>query len=396
MDELRQSGVKLREVAEFKYGKSLSEPNRIPGPFPVVGSGGVAGYHKEALVNGGIVVGRKGSIGTVQWFDEPFFPIDTVYFIDEINPDYDLKFFYYFLQSFGLDNYNSDAAVPGLSRALVYNLRAKFPDSKTQKEIAEILSTYDRLIENNTKRIAILEQMAEQIYKEWFVRMRFPDYENTKFIKGIPEGWEVKVLGDLSTVTSSRRVFAHDYVESGIPFYRSKEIIERANYSPISEPLFISEEKFRSIENKNGVPREGDILITSVGTLGKLYQVVEGDKFYFKDGNLIWFKSSNEVVQKYIYHFLKSDSGQGRLLETTIGSSQPAFTIENLKKIKLLNPSQDLLLKFFEQIDPIDKSLGKLGFQCAKLREMKNFLLPRLISGKLSVKQAETKLQELV
>lgn len=104
---------------------------------------------------------------------------------------------YYYLKILGLDKYNTDAAVPGLNRNLAHNIKIQIPDLETQEKIAHILSTYDELIENNNRRIQILEKSAEEIYKEWFVRMRFPGHENTKFEKGIPEGWEVKRIGNI-------------------------------------------------------------------------------------------------------------------------------------------------------------------------------------------------------
>ena len=108
--------------------------------------------------------------------------------------------------------------------------------------------------------------------------------------------WSSVSLGDISNVTSSKRIFASDYCKSGVPFYRSKEIIEKAKGNAISTELFISKEKFEGIKKKFGAPKENDILLTSVGTLGVPYLVLHNEEFYFKDGNLTWLQTSDSNV----------------------------------------------------------------------------------------------------
>ena len=147
-------------------------------------------------------------------------------------------------------------------------------------------------------------------------------------------------LGDYCSISSSKRIFARQYEDSGVPFYRSKEIIERREYKDISESLFISKELYNSFKEKFGVPVYGDILLTSVGTLGIPYYVKASDKFYFKDGNLTWMKSFvDELDSKYLYYWLSSSFGKASLLQRAIGSSQPALTIDILKKYRILLPS---------------------------------------------------------
>ena len=142
-------------------------------------------------------------------------------------------------------------------------------------------------------------------------------------------------LGHYCTITSSKRIFAHQYVDSGIPFYRSKEIIEKTDDRAISEPLYISNDVFNLIREKFGVPHAGDILLTSVGTLGIPY-IVKEETFYFKDGNLTWLKDfSADLLPKYLYYWLSSSFGKQSLIQLAIGSSQPALTIEILKKYKI-------------------------------------------------------------
>ncbi len=169
------------------------------------------------------------------------------------------------------------------------------------------------------------------------------------------DGWRETTIGDLCEITSSKRIYLSDYVSQGIPFYRSKEIIQKHNNDEITTELFITKDKYIEIKRKFGVPIEGDILLTSVGTLGIPYIVKWDDLFYFKDGNLTWFRNLSYCLDsKYLYYFFCSDLGKQKLEEITIGSTQKALTIESLKKIKLMLPpskEQKAIAAVFSALD---------------------------------------------
>jgi type I restriction enzyme S subunit len=150
-------------------------------------------------------------------------------------------------------------------------------------------------------------------------------------------------LGDLLEITSSKRVHMADYVATGIPFYRSKEVIERSKGNRISTELFIAPTQFESIKQKFGSPSNGDILLTSVGTLGVPY-VVKGDgDFYFKDGNLTWMRNFTEAISpQFLYYWLTSPGTQQKLDEVSIGSTQKALTISALKALEIPLPTRSI------------------------------------------------------
>jgi type I restriction enzyme S subunit len=152
--------------------------------------------------------------------------------------------------------------------------------------------------------------------------------------------WQEYKLGDIADITSSKRIFYSDYKESGIPFWRSKEVIEQFNKKSISTDLFISNQKYNEIKGKFGVPKKDDILLTSVGTLGIPYLVKNNDCFYFKDGNLTWIRNIDLSIlsPKYLYMWLSSQLGREALREITIGSTQEALTIVGIKSLTLLIP----------------------------------------------------------
>jgi len=154
----------------------------------------------------------------------------------------------------------------------------------------------------------------------------------------IPKDWQKAKLGDVVDISSSKRIFAHEYVKAGIPFYRGKEIVEKFNNASISTDLFISLEKFDQIKKKFGAPQPGDMLLTSVGTLGIPYFVREGERFYFKDGNLTWFRKFSGIDNRFLYYWIQSRIGKFQIMKYVIGSSQPALTIDGLKKTDINLP----------------------------------------------------------
>lgn len=151
---------------------------------------------------------------------------------------------------------------------------------------------------------------------------------------------ELYRLEDLLEITSSKRIHMADYVLNGVPFYRGKEVIERAKGNAISTELFITQEQFKELKRKFGSPEDGDILLTSVGTIGVPYFVSGDGEFYFKDGNVTWFKNfKNNVNSKFIYYWLASPAIQRRIDEVSIGSTQRALTISALKSLEITLPN---------------------------------------------------------
>ena len=152
--------------------------------------------------------------------------------------------------------------------------------------------------------------------------------------------WPIKRLDQLCEITSSKRIFAADYVSEGVPFYRGREVTEKYKGNlDVSTELFITEEKFTEIERKFGAPILGDLLLTSVGTLGSVYVVKPGDRFYFKDGNLTWFRNFKGLDSQFLFYWIGSPQGKAELQKCTIGSSQSAFTIVLLKGMEVELPS---------------------------------------------------------
>ena len=150
--------------------------------------------------------------------------------------------------------------------------------------------------------------------------------------------WKEVTLGDLCEISSSKRIFAKEYQSDGVPFYRGKEIIAKQKGNAISNELFISRNRYEEIKARYGVPQQRELLLTSVGTLGVPYVIKEED-FYFKDGNLTWFRHFNGLDVEYLYYWFLSPYGKNEINTKAIGSTQKALTIDSLSKFDIKIPA---------------------------------------------------------
>ncbi len=365
--------LKLGDLITLNYGKALKAENRKLGNVPVFSSAGLTGTHDQCLVNSeGIIIGRKGTVGKVYYSAEPFCCIDTAYYITPKPESYHFEYLYYMLQTLGLEELNEDSAVPGLNRDTAYNQEVTLPPLPEQKAIASVLSSLDDKIDLLHRQNKTLEAMAETVFRQWFI-------EEAK------EDWEKVTIGEIVNITSSKRIFYSEYVDEGVPFYRSKEIIELHKSGQTNSELFITNERFEEITSKFGAPSEGDILLTSVGTLGVTYQVKAEEKFYFKDGNLTWFKDFKSISSNIIYCWLNSKDGKEQLENISIGSTQAALTIQGLKSLELNLPPEDVIQKLDEQLELIYQKVNANLKQLKKLEQLRDTLLPKLMSGEVRV-----------
>ena len=217
---------KLGEFCPFKYGKGLLQKDRKKGNIPVFGSNGINDWHSQPYVKtAGLIIGRKGTAGSVHLSKIPFWPIDTTFYIKDEPEKRNLLFTYYLLKNSALKNLVSDSAVPGLNRDAAHALELLIPPLDEQKRIAEVLGAFDDKIELLQKQNKTLEDMAKALFKSWFVDfdvvrakqkglpkadiMReyhltdefydlFPSSFADSSLGPIPSGWEVKPLSKIA------------------------------------------------------------------------------------------------------------------------------------------------------------------------------------------------------
>jgi type I restriction enzyme S subunit len=210
-------------------------------------------------------------------------------------------------------------------------------------------------------------------------KLRFKEFEGE---------WKKKSIENIAELTSSKRVYLSDYVNIGIPFYRGKEITElKKNIIP-KDILYISEASYLDFKNKYGVPQINDILMTAVGTLGNILRIQNNDKFYFKDGNLIWFRKITESSEflEIILEVKKID-----IEKTSIGSTQRALTMVELRKLIFHFPSLPEQQKIAAFLSAVDEKIQLLNRKKELLTQYKKGVMQQLFSGKLRFKDKQGK-----
>ena len=374
---------KLGNIVELNYGKSLTATTRIPGNVPVFSSAGITGSHNKALVNSeAIIVGRKGSIGTVYLTKVPFYCIDTAYYILP-NEKYDLIYLYYLLQSLGLDKLNSDSAVPGLNRDEAYSQEINLPPLLEQQAIAEILSSLDDKIELNLQTNKTLEEMANALYKHWFVD--FGPFQNGKFIESelglIPEGWEVKKIGEIFKTTSGgtpSRAKMEYYEDGNIRWVKSKEL----NGTFIID----TEEKITDEALKNSsaklFPPKSVLLAMYGATVGEVGIVSKEATC----NQAICCILPNEISYTYIFQYLKNN--KQNILNNAVGSAQQNISQEIIKEFPIILPYGNEIKSVFNHIESFFEQIELNVIENISLKQTRDYLLPKLISGEIRVKDA--------
>ncbi len=268
------------------------------------------------------------------------------------------SYLYYKLQNCVLDfiNQSNGSAQKNLLLGTMRNFKLDIPEDLSEQEyIASLLSAYDELIENNQKQIKLLEEAAQRLYKEWFVDLRFPGYENTPIVDGVPEGWERKAVTDLLEIKYGKD---HKTLDAGIiPVYGSGGIMRRV------QPVLYSGES---------------VLIPRKGSLNNILYV-SGD--FWTIDTMFYSVPRIQNVAKYMYLFL---SGLD-MYSYNIGAAVPSMTVKILDGINVLLPSAKLRDNFEKTISPLFEQLEVLKKQSDVAEQLRNRLLPKLMSGEIEV-----------
>lgn len=199
-----------------------------------------------------------------------------------------------------------------------------------------------------------------------------------------------KTFSDYFEITSSKRVFKSEWKLKGVPFYRAREIVKLSKYGYVENELFISDEMYDKYAAKYGVPKTGDILVTAVGTLGICYNVKANDKFYFKDGNIIWFKKKNEIDSRYVEYLFRSEDVI-KQVNGSVGAVVGTFTIEKAKKTKIPVPSlleqQAIVEKLDTAFELIDRAKANIEQNIQNAKELLQSKLNQVFSENSDVSQ---------
>ncbi len=309
------------------------------------------------------------------------------------------KFYYYLFRSpLGralMSSIATQTAVSGITGSNLVQLRVPHPPLLIQRKIAAILSAYDDLIENNTRRIEILEEMARSLYREWFVKFRFPGHEQVQMVDSelglIPEGWEVKQLDDIVLEIIDYRgktpkKLGGDWSESGILAISAKNIkqgklinLDKSNC--VDEALY---KKWMKSELK-----QGDILMTSEAPLGELYYLVKHHKFCLSQ-RVYSIRANPDIIHPPIlFSALYSPLIQEQIYARQSGTTVLGIRQTELRKVSVIVPLMELQISAAKMLDDFFNAIETLQVKNDNLRQTRDLLLPRLISGEIDVENLD-------
>lgn len=356
---------KFAELFKWTSGKPISPS---AGSIPVYGSNGIIGYTDIAKYENKIILGRVGAYcGSVAYCPSEFNATDNT-LITTCDTSKILYYFaYYLLKLYNLNSFAGGAAQPLITQSILKRLKCDIPDLEAQRRIASILSAYDNLIENNNRRIRLLEQMAENLYKEWFVRFRFPGHEKVEMGNGLPKGWRYAKLEDVLSLKDSTRIPLSSIERSNMqkiyPYYGAASILDYvSDYLFDGVYLLLGEDG--SVIDENGYP---------------YIQYVWG-KF--------WVNNHAHVIEKkgvYSVEFLYCMFKKMNIQSIVTGVAQPKISQGRLFNKKVIIPCDSIISLFDKQIQPIFAEIRQLTNQTSLLTRQRDLLLPRLMSGKIAV-----------
>ena len=377
--------ARLGDVLTLKRGHDLPDAQRQDGEVPVVSSSGITGRHSEPKAKApGVVTGRYGTLGEVFYLEEDYWPLNTALYVIDFKGNRP-RFVAYLLESV-LRNYQSDkAAVPGVNRNVLHEVTVRCPDAKVQDRIADTLSAYDDLIENNRRRMALLEDAARQLYREWFVRLRFPGHEHTRITNGVPEGWERREFVDACASLEdgdwieTKHQGGEDYRLLQIANIGINEFVESGNYR------YVTEQTFRRLNCRELLP--GHILVARMPKpIGRAWLVTEMPwRMITAVDGAIAVANEDLADAYFLTHYLNSPASLEHCERRAVGATRPRIARRELSALPLLLPPRRLQTHFRAFAEPLNQQRAVLYRQNEKLRVARELLLPRLMSGEVAV-----------
>ena len=372
MSEWRE--VALGEVLTLQRGFDITKKMQRPGSIPVVSSSGISSFHDEARAEGpGVAIGRKGSLGTAFFLPSSFWPHDTTLWVKDFKGN-DPYFCYLVLKTLRLGDLDAGSSNPTLNRNHAHLLPVGVPSVATQRRIAAVLSAFDELIEINERRIEVLEDLARSLYREWFVRFRFPGHEGVELANSelgpVPEGWEIRTLFDIADVGFGFSFKSARFSEAG-PF-----AVVRIRDVPRGVTATFSDEephdRFRVVD--------GDVL---VGMDGEFYVRQWSGGEAWLNQRVARLRPTNNLSAR---HLMLAVIGPIRAWNESItGTTVAHLGKRHLESIRMVVPSEAVLDWARPVLDRIATWQQLLARRNRRLAATRDLLLPRLVTGRLDI-----------
>ena len=370
----------LRDLVFFQRGFDITKAEQEPGQYPVISSSGITSYHTEFKAHGpGVVIGRKGTLGSVHYADGDYWPHDTTLWSKDLKGN-NARFVYYYLQTMNLKRFDVGNSNPTLNRNHIHDIPVVIPTRALQDRIAAILSAYDGLIDTNSRRMTLLADAGRRLYREWFVRLRFPGHEHVSNVDGIPEGWERAHLARLVETQ-------YGYTETasaepiGPRFLRGTDI----NKQPYIDWAGVPYCDINESDQRKYQLFTGDILIVRMADPGKVAIVERELEAVFASYLIRVTPLEPRLRPYYLFHVLSSDEYQAHIRGVSTGATRKTASAPLLVDFELLLPT-DTLVRLFEQaIVPMRAQITTLLQANERLSRARDLLVSRIMSRRLAV-----------
>ena len=368
----------LQDLVSLQRGFDITKAQQTAGDVPVFSSSGLTSWHNKAKVRGpGVIIGRKGTLGSVHYSDGDYWPHDTTLWSKTLHGN-SARYVYYSLKCLELERFNVGGANPTLNRNHIHGLPIYIPERCVQDAIVSILSAYDDLIENNRRRTTLLEKAARLLYREWFVHFRFPGHEIVEFANGIPEGWKIVAASRVMEVLSGGTPKTNNpaFWNGEIHFFTPRDCTNTPFV--LETERSITEEGLQACNSRLYSP--GTIFITARGTVGRLNLAMVPMAM---NQSCYALRSKTFVGQRYMYLALEAAIEQVRARAT--GAVFDAIIVTTFDRIPLLMPPRHLTDVCASYIEPMFDQIANLIQQNQRLAKARDLLLPRLMSGEIAV-----------
>ena len=367
----------LGKIAYLEYGASLPERKRNKGSVPVYGSSGIVGYHSEGLIDGpGIIIGRKGTVGAINWVDKNFYPIDTTFYISKNQSKAYLKWLFYLLSNLHLERLNITTGVPGLNREQAHSVILPIPPLSEQKQIADILTTVDETIAKTTQIIDKTKELKKGLMRRLFTqgigRKRFKKTETGE----IPVEWDVGQVSDYGDIVTGNTPSTNiqEYYGDEYPFASPFDLGEKKTIFQTEK--YLSED---GLSVTRVVPHNSVLVVCIGSTIGKTG--IAGT-------TLATNQQINSIICKdsdynFVYYYLTFISQKIKLLAST--QAVPILNKGDFSKIRAPFPTVDEQKRIGSILSSVDEEIEKEMNHKEQLESLKKGLMQVLLTGKLRV-----------
>jgi type I restriction enzyme S subunit len=326
-------------------------------------------------------------LGEVFFVESDFWPLNTALFVSDFKGNHP-RFCADLLRTLNLGTRNAAGAVPGVNRNHLHAMKVSVPEVHVQHRIAAILAAYDGLIENNAKRIKILEEMARSLYHEWFVNFRFPDHEHTRMSNGIPQGWNRPSLQSvcsedgIQTGPFGSQLHQSDYTESGVPVVMPKDLI---GFRIACDTIARIDEAMADKLARHRIAL-GDTVYGRRGDIGRRAFVSRRELGWLCGTGCLRIRPNPDAINpRFLFDTLGAPDTAGTIANRAHGATMPNLNATILKSLPILVPPRCLQDSYAEAVNPMFEMIATLVGKNETLRATRDLLLPRLISGEIDV-----------